>query len=496
MTASTFLSHRARWIAVALGLAAALAGGWGWRAQAASRVFRVLLLEPELPSDGHLNPRECAAINILVKDQLELVAGASISQTLGIPDASSWSGLRKDALVLRLAPRRVGERLVLGASWIRVDELPRTGAWHRREPAGVAPAEAIADLVGALPLPRRKASPAQLVPRAPAVFWNYLAAQGGAPGGDFAKGKALLDACAAAEPECATLPIAQGELQFFQALQAASHDADGLRAAEAHLQRGLELCPHHPRGTWLLSRLRTDTGSSKEALERLIEARRVHPHALPLLLGITYAGRYAGLLEFAAEAETRTDELSADPRRPTRLQVTFLYRGDWDRYERTLWTRPGDITNSTVLLFRGQLALARGRREEALAAFREASESPVGYSQFLRLGRVFRLVLEGDRATARAELDALAESRVGLRVPDGEFILHMAEAYALLDDLPRAQELAERAFYTGFTCVRWFETNPMLKPLHGTARWVALMQHVKERQAILEARFPPGRWGL
>jgi tetratricopeptide (TPR) repeat protein len=418
-----------------------------------------------------------------------------VSQTLGVPGPDDWPGLRKDALILRLAPRRTASRLELGASWAWVAELRQGAAWHRFEAGGV-PSQAIESLLRGLPLPERKTLAAPLVPRDPAAFWNYLAAQGGAPGAEYARARGLLEACAAAEPDCASIPFALGELEFFHALQSATNDAESLRRAEALLQRGLDLFPRHPRGTWLMARLRTDTGSAKEALELLIEARRSHPGALPLILGLTYAGRYAGLLDFAARAEGRADELSVDSRRPVRLQVTFLYRGEWDRYEKTLWIRPGDLGNSTVLLFRGQLHLARGERDKALAAFRAGSESPVGYAQFIRMARVFRLILEQDLSAARAELDALARSRVGLRVPDGEYILNMAEAYALLGDLPRAQDLAEKAFYTGFTCARWYETNPLLKPLHGTPRWDALLQHVRERQAILEARFPEGRWDL
>lgn len=483
------------WLPALVLLAVALGGAWAWRVRSAPAVFRVLLLDPELEGDAGLETHEGAALNRLVKDQLEIAAGASVSQTSGSLGPADWPGLRKDALVLRLAPRRTGGRLDFRASWAWVADLRQAAPWHRFETGGV-PSQAIEALLRGLPLPERQAPAAPLVPRDPGAFWNYLAARGGAPGAEYLRARGLLETCAAAEPDCASIPFALGELEFFHALQSATNDTESLRRAESLLQRGLDLFPRHPRGTWLMARLRTDTGSAKEALELLIEARRSHPRAMPLILGLTYAGRYAGLLDFAARAEGLADELSADSRQPVRLQVTFLYRGEWDRYEKTLWLRPGDLGNSTVLLFRGQLHLARGDRVRALEAFQAGSESPVGYAQFIRMARVFRLILEQDLTTARAELDALARSRVGLRVPDGEYILNIAEAYALLGDLPRAQDLAEKAFYTGFTCARWYETNPLLKPLHGTPRWNALLQHVRERQAILEARFPEGRWGI
>jgi tetratricopeptide (TPR) repeat protein len=487
---------RLRWITLVLAFVALASGLLVWRHRTAGPVLRVLILDAEVAGDGGVDRAQAAALNTLLKDLLEVRAAASVSLTPALPDPAGWDSLREDALVLRLAPRREQDRLQLGATWVRVADLRRERGWNRTTAAAAPPAAAFEALLAGLPLRGLKASPAQLLPSAPATFWDYLAARGGAPGGDYEAGRRLLEGCARVEPDCVAVHLGLGELHFFQALQAARNDTESLRAAEISLKRGLELNPHHPRGSWLLARLRTDTGRAKEALERLIESRRVHPHAMPLLVGITYAGRYAGLLDFAAAAETRTDELSADTAKPVRLQVTFLYSGDWDRFERTLWTRPGDITNSAVLVFRGQLELARGQREKALATFRELSANPVGYSQFIRLARVFACTLEQKPDEARLELDSLAEGHTGLRVPDGEFILNMAEAYVLLGDLVKGQDLAERAFYTGFTCARWYETNPLLQPLRGTPRWSALMQHVRERQAFLDARFPRSRWGL
>lgn len=484
-----------RRLAAALFAVLALVGiGLLWR-RANPPVIRLLLLDAELGEGAGLDPPEAAALGTLVKDALEIRAGASVSYTVGVPGPGQWGGYRRDAVVLRLAPRREGERLALGLSWATVADLQAGRPWARHVLPPGPPHEVLDGLLLALPFPLRRRPGADLVPRRPAAFWHLVEAWGGAPSADYGAARALLARADAEEPGNAAIHLARGQLDFFKALQAEQNDAEGLRDAEAALREGLRRFPRHPRGTWLLARLHTDTGNLKEALEALLEAREAHPHALPLLLGLTYAGRYAGLLDFAAAAEARADELWADPAHPVRLQVTYLYRGEWDRYERSLWTRAGDVTNSTVLVFRGQLNLCRQRREEALRDFREVSQSPVGYAQFIRLGRVFRAILEGSPG-AREDLDALARSRVGLRVPDGEFVLNLAEAYALLGDLPRAQELAEKAYYTGFTCARWYDTNPLLAPLRGTPRWNSLMRHVRERQALLEARFPPRRWGL
>jgi hypothetical protein len=85
---------------------------------------------------------------------------------------------------------------------------------------------------------------------------------------------------------------------------------------------------------------------------------------------------------------------------------------------------------------------------------------------------------------------------MGLRVSDGEFTLRMAEAAAFLGDSVLALELAERAYIQGFGCTRWYQQSPLLAPIRGTARFASLVQHLQERQAMLEQRFPLRRFGF
>ena len=97
---------------------------------------------------------------------------------------------------------------------------------------------------------------------------------------------------------------------------------------------------------------------------------------------------------------------------------------------------------------------------------------------------------------AAALRQRITEKRSALRAPDGEFTFKLAEAAAFMGDRDRAVELGELAYIQGFGCTRWFEQSPLFAPARGTARWVALRQHLMERQATLESRFPPRRFNL
>ena len=73
----------------------------------------------------------------------------------------------------------------------------------------------------------------------------------------------------------------------------------------------------------------------------------------------------------------------------------------------------------------------------------------------------------------------------------GEWTFKEAEAYALLGDPDRAMECATRAFVQGFSCATWYETSPFLASVRKHPRWPSLHRNVRERQAELEAEFPP-----
>jgi hypothetical protein len=61
-----------------------------------------------------------------------------------------------------------------------------------------------------------------------------------------------------------------------------------------------------------------------------------------------------------------------------------------------------------------------------------------------------------------------------------------------MGDRASAMEMAGRAFARGFGCTVWYERSPMLEPLRSLPKWRALMQHLQERQALMEERFPVG----
>jgi len=263
---------------------------------------------------------------------------------------------------------------------------------------------------------------------------------------------------------------------------------------EAQLRRGLLLVPGHPRGTFLLSLLMTDAGNQREALDLLLQARRRQPYNPTLLTGIAYAARGAGLLPLSRRAMDLRDGVAFAQVQSQAVDITCLYTGEIQRFEASLKEQSGHLrTTSGVLPFyRGYLALVQGDHARAHLEFQAAAALTNGYPNIIRLSEIFELILQGRKDDAWKKLREYDQERIGMREPDGEFTLRLAEAYALMGDRASAMEMASRAFARGFGCTEWYERSPMLEPLRGLPRWKALMEHLRERQKLMEDRFPIG----
>ena len=473
----------------ALGLAAALlAGGWAiWKLRPLP-TERIVLSIREDAADG-LDPTQRRALCDWVQWQLEAGGG-----TVLVPRGGTPQTLPSGTLLVELTARREQDRL--GLAWRKADaeDLAARGdaAWSSSALSLADPSVALRGLDRDLPLPDGPAAAERLIPAKAATFWKLLDAIAG--NRDTARLPAGYDLALAAtrdEPGCATAWMVLGDLHYRRMLIAPLADPMGQAEAERYFRRAIDLAPDTPQARFLLAQLKVDSGDHAAALGELAKGLQRSPRAVSLRSDLVYAARTAGLLDLTRKALRDLGTLVPDGLQASTAENAWLYLGDRARFEASLQTSPGDPRSTVASFYRGYLALADGNRAAASEWFRHCRSDSNTYSQFAELAAVFELLAGGDREGARAALQRLADSRLGLRVPDGEFTFKVAEAYALLGDATSAQDMADRAFSQGFGCTAWYEASPFLGPLRATARWRALMAHLRERQQMLERAFPP-----
>ncbi len=471
-----------------------LLGGTAFLAMRTPAPPRVFLLDPPDGAAEGLDADQLRALQELVGKELESTCGATVVEVERPLDPALLRDLPGRDRFVALQARREGDRLALGVRIAEAGALRSQGeaAWREVGVQAQAPADAIRGALVAIE-PAAHAHPDHHLPRQPSHFWSLLQAwQWHRINDRLAEALRLVEGVCQAEPDCLMAWTTRGDLLYRRLLIDPLGHPLAQNEAEACFQKALGECPAHPQAVFLLAELKIDAGDQRAALDLLREGLRARPGVVPLYTALVYAARTAGLLDLAR----RTLE-GRDRRVPAGLQAasaenTWLYLGDLPRFEATLFERPGNPRNTVVKFYRGYLALMRGDRGQALGHFQEAARSPFGYGQFIELSEIYALMVQGRREEALAGLRRLDQERVGLRVPDGEFTFKLAEAYALLGERGEALAMATRAYHQGFSCRRWYRQDPFLRSLEGLPRWQALLGHLQERQAALEARYPAG----
>ena len=464
-------------------------GGGLWLRTHASAPYRIILTTREDADDG-LDPTQRRALRDWVQWRLE-ASGCSV---LLPGPAPMKMDLPPGTEFLELVPRRSGNDLALG--WRRAKgkdlALRGDGAWVAFPPSPGPPAKAITTLTDQLPFPPGQAASHRLLPQRPENFWRLLdAVAGNRDSSRLNDGCALALAVTQEEPECAMAWMVLGDLQYRRMLLAPQADTLAQSAAESHFLKALELAPETPQIILLLAQLKVDSGNHSGAFLLLSKGLKTRPNSIILRATLVYAARTAGLMQLTRSALDRVGELVPPGLQATTAENAWLYLGDRARFESTLQFSPNEPRATIASFYRGYLALSDGNRELAATWFHRSRAGVKSYSQFADLAEVYELIATSNLPDASLRLRRLSDSRVGLRVPDGEFTFKLAEAHALLGEVSLAQDTAEKAFAQGFGCTVWFDQSPFLGPLRNSPRWRALHAHLLDRQRWLEQAFPP-----
>ncbi|GLH73140.1 hypothetical protein GETHLI_16420 [Geothrix limicola] len=479
---------------VLLGGGSAMA--WLLAGQGVRAPLRILLVTPPAAPASGLEAAQGRALGALIQDHLEHLGGFAVTSVTELPaDLGPLIGQAR-TLMVQTEPSRQGEDLALSYRFAWGKQLAKGSPvpWVRHEAEPLPPSRAFDAFLRTFPKPVNLPA-GSLVPRSAAVFWDLVrSTTWRLQNQHLDEAMQLAEQTTRLEPDCASTWILLGNLRYRQMLNSQAAFRQEQTDAEACLQRGLALAPGHPRGTFLLSLLKSDIGNQREALDLLLRVRRKQSHNPTLLTGIAYAARGAGLLPMARRAMDLRDRLAFAQLQPQAVDITCLYTGEIARFEASLQEQPGHLRSTSGVLpfYRGYLALVRGNQALAHQEFEAAANLNGGYPNILRLSQIYDLILEGRKDEAWKKLREYDQERIGMREPDGEFTIRLAEAYAMMGDRASAMEMASRAFARGFGCTAWYERSPMLEPLRGLPKWQALLQHLRERQLLMEDRFPIG----
>jgi tetratricopeptide (TPR) repeat protein len=253
-----------------------------------------------------------------------------------------------------------------------------------------------------------------------------------------------------------------------------SGDRAELSAAEADYDQALALEPELSQARLMKAKLFTETGRVEQAIPILFELIQTHAHLADVHWELSYAYRYAGLLNESIEAGERA--LQIDRRTESHQFNSYLYLGQYDKFMNSLPVRE----DAYIVFYRGFTHYYQNDLPRAAAAFDRAFELNQ-LSVISHIGKAFRLAI-ADKKREGLEILKAAEARVTKGAAgDGEITYKFAQAYDALEDRKSALRALNRSVDQGFFCYPYFETDPLLKNIRNEPEFAAILEKARRR---------------
>jgi len=247
--------------------------------------------------------------------------------------------------------------------------------------------------------------------------------------------------------------------------------------AQEAFDRAFVLNPDLPAAHSLYAQHEAEHGRATAAIVRLLDRIQQNRSDAELYAALTYACRYAGLLDKSVAAHDAAQRIDRSVR--TTVMNTHFLMGN---YELTLEASGGDVPYVEAMALD-----ALGRRQDALTYLRRRVDGDL--PPFIR--RVMNMlisVMEDKKEQAIQYIRELNDQGVD---PEGFF--YRARLLARFDETSEAFNALQRAVRGGFWCVGALLEDACLAPVRETASFPNLLKEAETHRAEAAAAFLAGR---
>lgn len=251
-------------------------------------------------------------------------------------------------------------------------------------------------------------------------------------------------------------------------------DKTELSAAEADYDQALKLDPDLAETRLLKAKLFTETGRVEQAIPLLSELVKAHPNMAAAHWELSYAYRYAGMLNESVETGERAIRL--DNKIGAHQFNSYLYMGQYEKFIDSLPLRE----DAYVVFYRGFGYYYQNDLNRAAAAFDRAYELNQA-SVISQIGKALRLAIANKKGEGLEMLEAAEERIAKNKVGDGEITYKFAQAYDALGEPGKALMAFNRSVEQGFFCYPYFASDPLLKSTRNEAEFAISLERARQR---------------
>ncbi len=228
--------------------------------------------------------------------------------------------------------------------------------------------------------------------------------------------------------------------------------------------------------------LLTDTGHVEEAVNRLKKIIEKKPRLASAYWELSYAYRYAGMLNESIIVGERAIDL--DPSVMNRTFNSYFYNQEYQKFIDSL---PA-LEDSYFIFYRGfgfyYLKDFTKAKQEFDKAYKLNPDQ-----LFAQVGKAFSLSIENKANEGIALLKGSEKKIREGGVSDGEAIYKIAQAYAVLGDKASALETLRLSIEKGFFCYPYFTRDELLNNIRSEKEFSDIMESAHKRHEDFKKRF-------
>jgi len=252
--------------------------------------------------------------------------------------------------------------------------------------------------------------------------------------------------------------------------------------AQAAYERALTLNPEQFQARLLMANFLIETNRVEDAVPHLRMVIDNNPSVAFSYWELSYAYRYAGMLEESVEAGERA--LQLDPNLTAHVFNTYFYLGEYDKFIERLPPRD----DAYVIFYRGLGNYYKGDLKLAAADLDRCYELNPS-AVYAQIGKAFSETIGGRNYDALKLLKTAESKQDAGGVADGEITYKIAQAYAAAADKQSSIRTLSRAVEQGFFCYPYLASDPLMRTVKDEPEYATALELARARHEAFKRRF-------
>jgi serine/threonine protein kinase/tetratricopeptide (TPR) repeat protein len=254
--------------------------------------------------------------------------------------------------------------------------------------------------------------------------------------------------------------------------------------AQSAYEKAMALDPNLVEPRIFMANMLTDTGKVEQAVPLLRTALQTNPNNADLHWELGYAYRFGGMLRESLAECQKARQIDPEVKINSSAMNAYLYFGEYDKFLQSL--PPND--SAYVLFYRGLGEYYENHPTRAAQAFDRAYTLEPSLLP-ARVGKALSDSIAGRHAPALEFLHQTEDEMEERGVSDAESMFKIAQAYAVLGNVPAALHALSHTIEGGFFCYPCFVTDPLLANIRNESEFQRLMEEARLRHEQFKSRF-------